>query len=135
MLDCTTVSLYSYIWTQRDDLYQNLKTVSVTGGVKLSACQQGSLCNKFVPICSTDYINSVSQVYAGTMDIPSSLLLCGDSNATRISRSFCVHSDSHRHRQVSNINYTACVYQSEQFLKQIILYLSPIYFTLSIVSG
>jgi hypothetical protein len=87
----------------------------------VSACQQASLYNKFVSLGSTDYSNSVSQVYAGTVDLPSCLLYCGDSNATRVSCSLSVHSDSHRHRQVSNINYTTCVCQPEQFLKQIIL--------------
>jgi len=87
----------------------------------VSACQQASLYNKFVSLGSTDYSNSLSQVYAGTVDLPSCLLFCGDSNATRVSCSLSVHSDSHWHRQVSNINYTACVCQAEQSLKQIIL--------------
>lgn len=101
----------------------------------MSACQQASLHNKFVSLGSTDYSNSLSQVYVGTVDLPSSLLFCGDSNATRVSCSLSVHSDSHRHRQVSNINYTACVCQPEQFLKQIILIKVTDILALSIVSG
>lgn len=87
----------------------------------MSACHKASLCKKFVSLGSNDYSNSLSQVYAGTVDLPSSLLFCGNSNATCVSCGLSVHSDSHRHRQVSHINYTACACQPQQFLEQIIL--------------
>jgi hypothetical protein len=81
----------------------------------MSACQQASLYNKLVSLGSANYGNSVLQVYAGTLDFPSSLLFCGDSDATRVSCCFSVHSDSNRRRPVSNINYTACVCQQNSF--------------------
>jgi hypothetical protein len=95
-----------------------LETLSIIGGVKVLACKQTSLYNKFVSVGSTDNSSSVSQVYAGAVDLPSSLLFCGDSNATRVSCSLSIHSDSHRHRQVSNTNYTVCFCQPEKFRKQ-----------------
>ena len=33
MLDYTTVSLYSYIWTQRDDLYKKKKKIRLAVSV------------------------------------------------------------------------------------------------------
>jgi hypothetical protein len=54
-----------------------------------------------VPIW-TDRSDFVWQVHAGTLDLPPSVLLRGDSHAACVCSSLSLHSDCHRHRQVSD---------------------------------